>query len=158
LIFLGQQIDGRQTVKKQQLVLFAAVGCLFALVVFLFWQLVFMRFWLYHSQNRKLNPADYEVRLLTAEEYEQLVDPNVRQVRVANGSQTMIKAADRDWQAKAKSRYKPVYNGKYYVEVTTKGTAHVLDHWYGTFVPAAIFSLGALLFLGVYHRREKGKE
>lgn len=144
--------------KRQQLVLFVAVGCLLALVVFLFWQLVFMRFWLYHSQNRKLNPADYEVRVLTAEEYRQLINPEVREVPIGNGSQTMVKGGDPDWEARAKSRYKSVYDGKYYVEITTKGTAHVLDHWYGTFVPAAIFSLGALLFLAVYHRRDKAKE
>lgn len=144
--------------KKERIVLFGATVCLLALVLTLFWQWVFTRFWLYHSQNRNLGPEDYEVRVLTSSEYEQLVNPDVRQVDVANGSQTMIKADDLDWEAKAKSRYKAVYNGKYYVEVTTKGTAHALAYWYGTFVPAAIFSLGALLFLAVYHLEKRTEE
>ena len=144
--------------KKEQFVLFAAVGCLFALVGFLFWQWVFIRFWLYRSQNRNLNPADYKARVLTAEEYKQLINADVREVRIGNGSQTIIKGEDPDWETKAKSRYKSVYNGKYYVEVTTKGTAHILDQWYSTLVPAAIFSLGALLLLAVYHLKGKSKE
>jgi len=144
--------------RKEQFLVLGATGCLVALVLLLFWQWVFMRFWLYRSQNRNLSPADYEVRVLTAEEYEQLVDPNVREVRVANGSQTMIKAGDADWEAKAKSRYKSVYNGKYHVEVTTKGTAHALDYCYQIFVPAVIFSLGAFLFLGAYHLMKKAQE
>ena len=144
--------------KKEQILVFGATGCLVALVLFLFWQWVFMRFWLYRSQNRNLNPADYEVRVLTAEEYEQLVDPNVRQVRVANGSQTMGKTADPDWEAKAKSRYKSVYNGKYHVEVRTKGTAHALVYCYQILVPAVIFSLGAFLLLGAYHLMKKAQE
>jgi hypothetical protein len=144
--------------RKEQFIVFGTTGCLLALVLLLFWQLVFMRFWLYHSQNRNLNPADYEVRVLTADEYEQLVDPNVRQVLVANGSQTMIKTADTDWEAKAKSRYKSEYNGKYYVEVTTKGTAHALPYCYQIIVTAAVFSLGALLFIALHHRMKKAQE
>ena len=141
--------------RKEQFLLLGAIGCL---VAFLFWQWVFMRFWLYRSQNRNLSPADYEVRVLTAEEYEQLVDPNVREVRVANGSQIMGKAGKPDWEAKAKSRYKSVYNGKYHVEVTTKGTAHVLGYYYQVLVPTVMFSLGALLFIGVYHLVKKARE
>ena len=140
---------------RERFVMFGAIGCLVALVLFLFWQWVFMRFWLYRSQNRNLNPADYEVRVLTGEEYEQLLDPNVRQVRIANGSRTIGKAGDPDWEAKAKSRYKSVYNGKYHVQVTTKGTAHALGYCYDILVPSVIFSLGGLLFIVVYHLMKK---
>jgi len=144
--------------RKEQFLVLGATGCLVALVLLLFWQWVFMRFWLYRSQNRNLSPADYEVRVLTPDEYEQLVNPDVRQVRVASGSEIMIKAGDPDWEAKAKSRCKSVYNGKYYVEVTTKGTAHALGYCYQIFVPAVIFSLGAFLFLGAYHLMKKARE
>lgn len=142
--------------KKERFVLFAT-GCLLPLVIFLFWQWASMRFWLYHSQNRHLNPADYEARVLTPNEYEQLINPEVLgEVRIGNGSQVMIKTGDQDWEAKAKSRYKSVYNGKYYVQVITKGTAHFLVYWVrGTGIPAAIFSLGGLLFLMVYHVKGK---
>jgi len=140
--------------KKERFVLFATV-CLFILVIFLFWQWVFMRFWLYDSQNRVLNPADYEARVLTPSEYEQMLNPEVREVRIANGSQTIIKAEEQDWEAKVKPRYKSVHSGKYYVEVTTKGTAHALVHWYGTFAPVAIFSLGGLLFLILHRVKER---
>jgi len=141
--------------KKERFALFAT-GCLLALVVSLFWQWLSMRLWLYHSQNRNLNPADYEVCVLTADEYQQLINPDVREVRIGNGSQTIIKAGDQDWEAKAKSRYKSVYNGKYYVQITTKGTAHFLVYWVrGTGIPAATLSLGALLFLMVYHVKGK---
>ncbi len=140
--------------KKERFVLLT-MGCLLVLVIFLFQDWASMRFWLYHSQNRHLNPADYEARVLTPNEYEQLINPEVREVRIGNGSITMIKAGEQDWEEKAKSRYKSVYNGKYYVQVTTRGTAHALIHWYGTFVPAVIFSLGGLLFLMVYHVKGK---
>ncbi len=141
--------------KKERFVLFAS-WCILVLVIFLFWRWVSIRFWLYHSQNRQLNPADYEARVLTPNEYEQLINPDVREVRIGNGSETMIKAGDQDWEAKAKSRYKSVYNGKYYVQITTKGTAHFLVDWVrGTGIPAATFSLGALLFLMVYHVKGK---
>jgi hypothetical protein len=140
---------------KERFVMFGATGCLVALVLLLFWQWVFTRFWLYHSQNRNLNPDDYDVLVLTSSEYEQFVNPEVRQVSFANASQRFVKAADRDWEDKAESRYKSVYDGKYYVEVTTKGTAHVLVHWYGSFVPAAVFSVAALLLLIVYHQKER---
>jgi len=147
--------------KREQLV-FGAMVCMFALLVFLLWQLAFMRLWLYHSQNRNLRPADYAVRLLTANEYEQLMDPNVREVDVADGPQTIVKIGEADWEARAKSRYKSAYNGKYYVEVTTKGAAHAMWYLYDIFVPAVIFSLGALLFLVAYHsvgkKREKAVE
>jgi len=141
--------------KKERFVIFATC-CLIVLVISLFWQWLSMRFWLYHSQNRNLNPADYEVRVLTPDEYEQLINPEVREVRIGNGSITMIKTGDQDWEAKAKSRYKSVYNGKYYVQITTKGTAHFLVYWVrGTGIPAATFSLGALLLLMVYHVKGK---
>lgn len=141
--------------KKERFVLFAT-GCLLALVISLFWRWASMQFWLYHSQNRNLNPADYKAMVLTPNEYEQLINPDVREVRIGNGSITMIKAGDQDWEEKAKSRYKSVYNGKYYVEVTTKGTAHLLDYCVRSMgIPAVIFSLGGLLFLMVYHVKGK---
>ena len=140
---------------KKERFLILAIGSLFALVALLFSQWVFMRFWLYHSQNRNLNAADYEVRVFTPNEYEQMLNPDVRQVRRADGVVLLVKAEDPGWEAKAKSRVKPLYEGKYYVEVTTKGTAHALVYWYGTFLPAVIFSLGALVFLIIYRVKEK---
>ena len=140
--------------KKERFLIFA-IGCLLALVALLLGQWASMQFWLYHSQNRVLNPADYEARVLTPSEYEQMLNPEVREVRIANGSQTIIKAEEQDWEAKVKPRYKSVHNGKYYVEVTTKGTAHALVHWYGTFAPVAIFSLGGLLFLILHRVKER---
>ena len=140
---------------RKERFLLAATVCLFILVLYLSWQAFFMRFWLYQTQNRNLSPDHYDVLVLTSSEYEQFVNPEVRRVSFANGSQTFVKAADPNWEAKAKSRYKPVYDGKYYVEVTTKGTAHVWVHWYGSFVPAAAFSVAALLLLIVYHHKER---
>jgi len=140
--------------KKERFLIFA-IGCLLALVALLLGQWASMQFWLYHSQNRVLNPADYEARVLTPSEYEQMLNPEVREVRIANGSQTIIKAEEQDWEAKVKPRYKSVHSGKYYVEVTTKGTAHALVHWYGTFAPVAIFSLGGLLFLILHRVKER---
>ena len=140
--------------KKERFLIFA-IGCLLALMALLLGQWASMQFWLYHSQNRVLNPADYEARVLTPSEYEQMLNPKVREVRIANGSQTIIKAEEQDWEAKVKPRYKSVHSGKYYVEVTTKGTAHALVHWYGTFAPVAIFSLGGLLFLILHRVKER---
>ena len=140
---------------KKERFLFLAIVCLVLLVISLFWQWVFMRFWLYHSQNRNLNPADYEVRIFTPKEYEQMLNPDVRQVRRADGSVLLVKSEEPGWEAKAKSRLKPSPQGQYYVEVTTKGTAHALFDWYGTFISAAIFSLGALVFLIIYRVGKK---
>lgn len=140
---------------KKERFLILAIGSLFALVALLFSQWVFMRFWLYHSQNRNLNAADYEVRVFTPNEYEQMLNPEVRQVRRADGVVLLVKAEYPGWEAKVKSRVKPIYEGKYYIEVTTKGTAHALVHWYGTFLPAVIFSFGALVFLIIYRAKEK---
>ena len=84
--------------KKEKFV-FLAIGCLLTLLIFLFCEWIFMRFWLYHSQNRNLKPVDCDVMVLTHDEYEQLINPDVRQMHIGNGSQTFFKANAPDWEA-----------------------------------------------------------
>jgi hypothetical protein len=86
------------------------------------WDAVFMRFVLYHSQNRNLRPGDYDVQVVTAEDYRSFSDPSQTTVRLSDDSVLTKGVA---WDS---SRFKPVQDGTMFVKVTTKGTAHILDY------------------------------
>jgi hypothetical protein len=45
------------------------------------------------------------------------------------------------WQTMAVPKFKPVQSGKYYVLVTTTGTAHLLGRWQADFVPILVIAL-----------------
>ncbi len=85
---------------------------------------ILIRFALKDAQNRILKPEHYDVQVVTAEEYGELSDPEVRSVTLADGS-TIIKAAA--WDDNVSAGYKPTATDQY-VLVTTKGTAHVIAY------------------------------
>lgn len=85
------------------------------------WDAVFMRYVHYHSQNRNLRPNDYDIQMVTAEDYRSLSDPSQTTVHLSDGS-VLTKAAA--WDS---TTYKPVHDGTLFAKVTTKGTAHMLD-------------------------------
>lgn len=85
------------------------------------WDVVFMRFVLYHSQNRSLKPDDYDIQVVTAEDYQSLSDPTQTTVHLSDGT-VLTKAVA--WDS---TTFTPVRNGTLFAKVTTKGTAHILD-------------------------------
>ena len=85
------------------------------------WDAVFMRCVHYHSQNRRLRPEDYDIHVVTAEDYRSLSDPNETTVHLSDGT-VLTKAVA--WDS---TNFTPVRNGALFAKVTTKGTAHILD-------------------------------
>jgi len=95
----------------------------FIVIVFVaVWDIAFTSHVLYHSQNRHLKPKDYDIRVVSAEDYRALSDPSQITVQLEDGS-VLTKAAA--WDS---SDFKPIEDGARFVEVTTKGTAHLLDY------------------------------
>jgi hypothetical protein len=90
------------------------------IVLMALWDVVFMRYVLYHSQNRNLRPSDYDIQVVTAEDYRSLSDPGETTVHLSDGSVLTEAVA---WDPTA---FKPVQDGTLFTKVTTKGTAHIL--------------------------------
>ncbi len=120
------------------------------LLTSLFWQWFFNQFWLYDSQNRNLNPKHYEAEVLTTEEFSRLSDPEVATITLDDGNRQFTQVPADDWEKAGIPKFKSVYDGRYFVRVTTKGTAHTLWDWYPTFVSAVCFNLMILTALLVY--------
>jgi hypothetical protein len=91
------------------------------IVVMTGWDAVFMRFIHYHSQNRALRPDDYDIQVVTAEDYRSLSDPTQTTVHLSDG---MVLTKAVAWDS---TTFTPVRNGTLFAKVTTKGTAHILD-------------------------------
>ena len=85
------------------------------------WDAVLMRYVHYHSQNRSLQPGDYDIQVVTAEEYRGLSDSEQATVQLSDGS-VLTKAVV--WDS---STFTPVRDGTLFAQVTTKGTAHLLE-------------------------------
>ena len=107
------------TTSRKDLVIAAIALMLICAFVIMQWALV--RFVHYHSQNTILNPADYEVEVLGADDYKKLADPNAQTVTLSNGK--TISRSD-TWSQVVFPKYKPANDANQYVLVTTKGTAH----------------------------------
>jgi len=82
---------------------------------------VFTRFVHYHSQNRALQPSDYDIQVVTAADYQALSDPAQTTVHLSDDT-VLTKAAA--WDS---TTFNPVRSGAMFARVTTKGTAHILD-------------------------------
>jgi len=138
--------------EKQRAVfpLYLAVVFNVVLLTSLFWQWFFNQFWLYDSQNRNLQPQHYEAEVLTKEEFMRLSDPEVATITLDDGNRQFTEAPADDWEKANIPKFKSVYDGRYFVRVTTKGTAHTLRDWYPTFVIAVCFNLMILAALLVY--------
>ncbi|HPA44847.1 MAG TPA: hypothetical protein PK395_03705 [bacterium] len=105
------------------------------IVLMSMWDVVFMRYVHYHSQNRSLGPDDYEIQIVTADDYRALSDPGQATVRLADGS---VLTKGPAWDT---SSFRPVRDGAEYVKVTTRGTAHFVDY----VLPKVLF----YIFLGL---------
>jgi hypothetical protein len=129
--------------------LFAA--CL--IMIFTAW--IFVRFIHYHSQYRILNPKDYDVQVLTKDDYEKLSNPANQEVKLSDG--TLYDKSD-SWYSKVLPKYKPVNNTGQYVLVTIKGTAPFVRDWEQTIIPlAAILILALVIKFADDRYRKKSK-
>ena len=102
-------------------------------------ELVFTRYVFYHSQNRSLRPNDYNIQVVTAEDYRSLSDPSKTTIQLADGSVLTKGVA---WDS---GRFKPIEDGAKYVKVTTKGTAHLLYYTLQHLLPCLFLALVGLL-------------
>lgn len=86
------------------------------LIIAIFWivfGLTIDRFWLYHSQNRVLKPADYNVRVISSDDY----------ARLSNSTEEFVKLSKGSTRKDSLPNYKPLGNGEQYVRVIINGTA-----------------------------------
>lgn len=102
----------------------------------------FMRFLHYRSQNRFLNPADYDVKVFLPADYEKISNPDTRQVTLSNGNEMILTD---DWHRLARPNYKSVDDGRYYVLTTVKGTAPFFTRWLGDFIIVFTWSIISLI-------------
>jgi hypothetical protein len=88
---------------------------------------VFVRFIHYHSQYTPVAPDHYVFDLVTKEEFAKMSDPTVTEVALSDG-RYFVKSPG--WHGLNMPQYYTASaDGRYYVEVTTKGTAHFAGRW-----------------------------
>jgi hypothetical protein len=113
------------------------------LLVICFWIAgvwIFARYVHYHSQNRHLNPNDYEIMVVSDAEYDAIVDPDQTRITLQNGSE-FIKGTH--WNA---SGFKALGSNAGYARVTTKGTAHHLNRTTSDLLPPFLLALFGAAF------------
>ena len=118
-------------------------------------QWVMMAFVHRDAQYRLLAPEHYKVQVLTPADYHLLADPSNRDVVLSDGT-TLHKAPV--WDKIALPNYKPTDDGKFYVLVTTKGTAHLLSYVGPHFLIIGFIAACGLLASLWNLRRERGIE
>ena len=122
--------------------------CLFVFMCIII-QTVFMRFVLYDSQYRLLNPEYYNVKVITEEDHKKLSNPENISLMLSSGT-TLTKGDT--WDSRVLPNFKPVNNGSQYVLVTLRGTAPFMDQWYSGVLP--IFTICIIgLFWGIKRKR-----
>jgi hypothetical protein len=112
---------------------------LFVMVVL--WSLstwTFARFVHYHSQNRGLRPEDYEVQIVSKEDYDLLANSANRRVVLSDGSH--VAKAD-EYDRIVLPTFRPVDGGAQYLRVTTKGTAHHVERTTSDLIPFLLIGL-----------------
>ena len=122
-------------------------------VINLFAAWTFVQFVHYHSQYTPLSPDDYVFELATKEDLEKLSDPSTTEITLSDG-RYFVKAPA--WhELNMPQYYAPSADGRWYVQVTTKGTAHFARRWTENIlfvlmaaVPAMVLSIWNLRRLG----------
>jgi len=121
------------------------------MMIFTNW--IFVRFFHYHSQYRSLNPHDYDVQILTEDDYLKLSDPANQEVTLSDG--TLFSKTD-IWYSKVLPNYKVVKESGWYVLVTIKGTAPFVPYWESTAIPlAAILIIALVIDFAVYRHKKQ---
>lgn len=118
-------------------------------------QFAFSRFLHYDKQYRLLHPDHYNAELVTKADFDQIADPNIRTIALANGSQ-FIKADRPEWEKEMTPYYKAMENGKFYIKITTKGTAHFLRDCFTTAFGAIIMNM-FIVVICIRHLSKSGK-
>jgi hypothetical protein len=111
-----------------------------------FWAWVFVQFVHYHSQYTPLSPDDYVFELATKEDFQKLSDPSATEFKLSDGRYFVKSPA---WhELNMPKYYAPARDGQWYVQVTTKGTAHFARRWTENIffvlmaaIPASLLSL-----------------
>jgi hypothetical protein len=102
---------------------------------------VIMRFVHRDAQYRLLAPDHYLVQVVTADDYRRLADPASRRVALSDGT-TVEKAPV--WNEIVLPNFKPTDDGRFWVLVTTKGSAHLLDYVEPNYVMFGLIAAGGL--------------
>jgi hypothetical protein len=88
---------------------------------------IFVQFVHFHAQYTPLTPNDYVFELATKEDLAKLSDPSVTESTLSNGRH-FVKAPG--WhELNMPQYYARSSDGQWYVQVTTKGTAHFARRW-----------------------------
>ena len=128
----------------------AAVFCVLLAFLVSFW--IMLRFVHWDAQYRALDPRHYKIQVVTAADYVRLADPANRVVKLSDGP-TIEKAPL--WEEVVLRNYRPTDDGRFYVLVTTKGTAHILPYVEGDLVVFGFFAACGLFF-SLWNLRLKG--
>ena len=119
-------------------------------VINIFWSWIFVQFVHYHSQYTPLSPNDYVFELATKEDMKKLSDPSVMEIKLADG-RNFVKAPG--WhELHMHQYYTPSTDGQWYVQVTTKGTAHFARRWTENILFVLMAALPALV-LSIWNLR-----
>ncbi len=131
--------------QRKRVCQFVCVGACGFACIWLVSNWCLVRFALYHSQNRWLQPDDYDVQVLTTEDYRHMSDPNQRTVALSSGA---VVRKGKNWESGVLLNYKPVNEGSLYTLVTLKGTAPFVPQLEGVIIPVfLVSSIG--FFVGV---------
>ncbi len=136
------------------------IGLLAACLIMIFTAWLFIRFIHYHSQHRILNPNDYNVQVLTEDDYRKLSEPTNQEVTLSDGT-TVVDRAE-IWYSKVFPKYKAVKGSGQYVLVTIKGTAPYVQYWESTIIPLVVILILALVlnftgYPGCRHKKQPTK-
>jgi hypothetical protein len=140
--------------KKELLVpsLVATFNMLVVVNIFATW--IFVQFVHYHSQNTPLSPNDYLFELATKEDMEKLSDSSVGAITLSDG-RYFVKAPG--WhELNMPQYYAPSVDGRWYVLVMTKGTAHFTRRWIENILFVLMAALPALV-LSIWNLRRIGR-
>ena len=102
---------------------------------------IFLRFVHAERQNRVLAPSQYDVQVVTAEDYHRLADPNNPEVTLTDGSRVQKAPV---WYSDVLPNYVRTADNRHYVLVTTRGTAHVHPYVEQYFILLGFLTFGGL--------------
>jgi hypothetical protein len=124
-------------------------------VINLFWAWIFVQFVHFHSQYTPLAPNDYLFELVTKEDLEKLSDPSVTDFTLADGRYGVKAPA---WhELNMPQYYARSADGRWYVQVTTKGTAHFARRWTENILFVLMAALPAMV-LSIWNLRGIGRK
>jgi hypothetical protein len=125
------------------------------IIIWLVIHTVFMRFVLYDSQNRYLDPAHYDVEVVTQEDYGLLADAEKKTVELSGGRMVIKRDG---WGPDMVAHYKSVDDGAKYVAVRLRGTAAFVQQWYSFGFPLLCMCIVGIFYGVRYNRQQKQEE